>query len=124
MQINFYLTIQAFLTFVSYEFRVTGQHVFPSRKEQSCNKNKEGLSRTLIEISQSRLPLNLHSYSVGGIQTRLYQISEEKSKVNYLFKCIQTLIWKSTPQTVSFEQFFSPQCLMQMQHALVVNFVS
>lgn len=120
MQINFYLTIQVFLTFVSYEFRVIGQHAFPSRKEQSCNKNKEGLSRTLIEISQPRLPLNLYSYSVGGIQTRLYQISEEKKK---LFKCIQTLIWKSTPHTISFAQFFSPQCLIQIQHALVLNFV-
>jgi len=53
----------------------------------------------------------------------LYQISEEKSKMNYLFKCIQTLILKSTLHTISSTQVFSPQFLMQIQHALVLSFV-
>lgn len=97
--------------------------MFPSGKEQSRNKNKEGLPRTLTEISQPSRSLNLYSYSVGGIQTRLYQISEGKSKINYLFKCIQTLFWKSTLHTISFAQVFSPQFLMQIQHALVLSFV-
>lgn len=97
--------------------------MFPSGKEQSHNKNKEGLSRTLRESNQPRLSLNLYSYSDGGVQTRLYQISEEKGKNNYPFKCIQTLIWKTTLHTISFAQSFSSQFLMQIQHALGLNFV-